>query len=448
MSALPYDQTNPISIENYAKSLQKKTFRDVLPDVVSLKLGNKGGLGTLLEEFYFLYKPNSIAAPDFEEAGVELKVTPIKRNANNTYSAKERLVLNIINYHQLVSESFEMSAFWKKNNLLLLILYLYEQNINRLDYLITNARLFHFPEKDLKIIKDDWHKIKTKVMEGKAHELSESDTNYLSACTKGANKESVRDQPFSNQSAKQRAFSLKSSYMTHILREYVLPNKPTYHPIADSYENETFEVYVLNKLNAFKGQTINNLIKKLNLEVTRTSKHITYLIASKIVNEHMDDLSKSEEFLKANIKVKTIRIAKNGKIREHMSFPTFKYNEIVQEEWESSALRGMFLDTRFLFIVFRELEDGQLSLDQALFWNMPNQDLEGDVRNVWEETVRRIKAGKADQLPRKTEFQVSHVRPHATDSSDTYPTPYGTEEVKKCFWLNNDYILEQINKNS
>jgi DNA mismatch repair protein MutH len=448
MTVLPYDQTDAISIEQYAKKLENKTFRQVLPDDISVQIGNKGGLGQLLEEFYFLYKPNSTAGADFDEAGLELKVTPIKQNANKTYSAKERLVLNIINYHNLVNETFETSAFWNKNNLLLLILYLYKHDLNRLDYLITNARLFHFPEKDLKIIRDDWKKIKSKVIEGKAHELSESDTNYLSAATKGASKESVREQPYSEIPAKQRAYSLKSSYMTYILREYVLQNKPTYQPIAEDYDQLTMEEYVLHKLNAYKGQTLGQLIEHYKIDAKPNSKHITYLLATKIVNQNLVDLSKSEEFLKANIKVKAIRIAKNGKIREHMSFPTFKYTEIVQEEWETSTLREMFLDTRYLFIVFRELEDGQLTLDRALFWNLPYQDLEGDVRKVWEETVRRINNGQADQLPRKTEFNISHIRPHARDSRDTYPTPYGTDEVKKCFWLNNDYILEQIIKNS
>ena len=41
----------------------------------------------------------------------------------------------------------------------------------------------------------------------------------------------------------------------------------------------------------------------------------------------------AEEFEKANIVVKTIRIGKNNKIKESMSFPTFKFKELVQEEF-------------------------------------------------------------------------------------------------------------------
>ena len=57
----------------------------------------KGAIGTVIEESWFGYTPNSESEPDFPEAGVELKVTPYLRNKNGI-RAKERLVCNIINY--------------------------------------------------------------------------------------------------------------------------------------------------------------------------------------------------------------------------------------------------------------------------------------------------------------------------------------------------------------
>ena len=59
----------------------------------------KGAIGTVLEESWFGYSPNSESEPDFPEAGVELKVTPYVRGANGI-RAKERLVCNIINNMQ------------------------------------------------------------------------------------------------------------------------------------------------------------------------------------------------------------------------------------------------------------------------------------------------------------------------------------------------------------
>ena len=64
------------------------------------------------------------------------------------------------------------------------------------------------------------------IKDGRAHELSESQTMYLGACPKGATKAtSMLEQPFSNEPAMRRAFSLKQSYMTQIIRDYVSGNK-------------------------------------------------------------------------------------------------------------------------------------------------------------------------------------------------------------------------------
>lgn len=51
------------------------------------------------------------------EAGVELKATPVKHTKNGI-SAKERLVLNIINYEKEFDKTFPTSSFWKKNQLM------------------------------------------------------------------------------------------------------------------------------------------------------------------------------------------------------------------------------------------------------------------------------------------------------------------------------------------
>ena len=162
-----YDKSSPTSIEAYAKKLENSTFRNILPDEFKEYKG-KGKLGQLIEKYYFKYNPNSDKNPDFKEAGVELKVSPYKINKNGTLSAKERLVLSVINYMTIVEETFEASSFIHKNNLLLLIYYLYEKEKNLLDYKINYAQLFKFPENDLLIIKEDWEKIVNKIKSGKS----------------------------------------------------------------------------------------------------------------------------------------------------------------------------------------------------------------------------------------------------------------------------------------
>ena len=125
---LAYNPKDKKSVLDYAKQLKGKTLREVCSsDILKHKYSGKGNFGQVLEKFYFGYEPNSNAEADFFEAGMELKSTPLKRLKNGEYRSKERLVLNIINYLEVVNQQFETSDFWKKNGTLLLIFYLQAQ---------------------------------------------------------------------------------------------------------------------------------------------------------------------------------------------------------------------------------------------------------------------------------------------------------------------------------
>ena len=121
---LPYNPSDKNSIIEYAKKLKGKCLRQVCnPNVLEHSYSGKGNFGQVLEKFYFGYEPNSNAEADFAEIGMELKSSPLKQLKNNEYRSKERLVLNIINYVNVVDQNFENSDFLKKNASILLIFY-------------------------------------------------------------------------------------------------------------------------------------------------------------------------------------------------------------------------------------------------------------------------------------------------------------------------------------
>ena len=112
---LKYDDSDPISIEEYGKKLVGHTFAEVYAwklshierDLESYISGSrKGGLGNLIEEQYFCYEANSSPEPDFPKAGVELKATPYEMNKNGTIKAGERLVLGMISYETPIEIDF------------------------------------------------------------------------------------------------------------------------------------------------------------------------------------------------------------------------------------------------------------------------------------------------------------------------------------------------------
>mgnify|MGYP004507741063 CR=1 FL=1 len=461
MDNLPYIKSSKESIENYALNLREKTFKDVLlndPNITNEDRSllfeyynnprSKGSLGQLIEKHFFFYDINSKSEADFNEAGVELKVTPYTKKANGDLRAKERLVLTIINYMKdYEEEDFLKSHVYEKCALMLLIYYLYEPNKDRLDYVINYIKLFQISEEDLEIIKNDYKIIIDKIKNGKAEEISEGDTNYLGACTKGANANSLREQPFSDVKAMQRAFCLKNSYMSYILNHYIVNKTDEYESVikdSNILKKQSLEEYIISKLEPYYNQDIEFLKHKFNIPYTVNNKSFTYLLAKGMLNVVNE---KIEEFEKANIKIKAIRLKADGTPKESMSFPSFKYTEIVKEEWPNSELYETFSTTKYLFMIYQFLDDNTLIFKKAMFWNVPEKDLNTEIKRVWEETVMRIKQNKYDSLPKISESTILHVRPHAQNSNDTYPTLDGKNAIKKCFWLNANYIKKQIEEN-
>lgn len=438
---------------NKAKECIGIPFKEIQKNPVFSNSKNKGGIGNMIQECWFGRPANSLPEPDFNEIGVELKVTPFLYTKTKKAVAKERLVLNIINYMEEYKTTFETSHFWLKNKSILLMHYEYIKGLSKDNFKIMSAILFEYPEEDLIIIKQDWKKIIQKIKEGKAHELSEGDTLYLGACRKGAGGDKdLRKQPFSNILANQRAYSLKQSYMTYILNNYVLKHDKNETIVEDNaqLEKQGFENYIINKIKPFFGKSQKELIKEFALN--SSAKNINERIIAAILGIK-GNIASTKEFKKANIIPKTIRIEYGDKkIKESMSFPTFKFTEIINENWEDSFMYNLFSSTKFMFIIFKFDKNNELYLDNIKFWNMPVDDIE-EVHKVWLETVKVIKEGIVitnkkgrdfNNLPGQSFNNVSHIRPHGQNKADTYELPDGRKLTKQCFWLNNKYVLEQI----
>ena len=174
---LPYDKKSKDSILEHAQRMLGKTLWEMYGEARLLDTG-KGSLGNAVEKYHFQYEPNSKSEPDFKEAGVELKCTPLKKASDGSMLSKERLVLNVIDYIEEATKTFDTSSFWKKNALLLLMFYLHEDGKLPYDLIFKIVRYWNFPETDLKIIRDDWTIIHNKILAGKAHEISEGDTPH------------------------------------------------------------------------------------------------------------------------------------------------------------------------------------------------------------------------------------------------------------------------------
>lgn len=480
------DLSDGTSIERYAVNLEGMTFRDVLDlgitpeNYDSKNYGNenyKGGMGNLLEERFFGYRSNSDERPDFPEAGVELKATCFDiRKKDGEPSAGERLVLSMIPYDRPISDSLWTSHLWKKCRTILLIYYRRDRTVSKYDQRIYYVGLFTPPKEDLKIIEDDYKKIVSYIRTGRAHELSEGLTTYLSAATKGASEaKSWVDQYYptiefdgslAHHKAKKRAFSFKRQYMDYVLHHHFMHRNPKAEHILkqDDLSDKTFDERIVQLISPFIGKSDREIAQSFGLKYTGNKSQWTTLVYRMLGIKS----NRAEEFLKAGISVRVIRIEENGRIKESLSFAPFEFKELTKEEWEASEFRRYLDETRFFFVAFRKIKDSY-RLTGSTFWGMPATDIDGEAKRCWNQTKEVLSKGVVltpeyrndgslrrfrNNLPGISDNRIAHVRPHAQKAAyrlsdgtvigdvekDASELPDGRWMTRQSFWFNNTYV--------
>lgn len=470
-----FNNKSETSIEQYGKRLEGKSLKDFGINQISKTL-DKGGFNKIVEENYFKIDNNNLQIADFIEVGVELKVTPLKeikkRNKSGFLrdekglSMKERTVLTMIDYNKLALESWETNTLKEKAFKILFCFYIWKKEVSNLDYIFDLVSLWEPNQKDLDVIEQDWNLIVNKIKLGKAHEISEGDTLYLGACTKGASSNSKRTQPFSEELAKQRAFSFKRSYMDIVYEELLTKHSLNLVSIKDKHLSlqKTLE----NIFNPFIGKTAYEIEQffeiELDLSKNKVPKQYYSMLSNKILGTESNNI---EEFNKAGITLKTIRVDREGLPLENISFPTFKFLELIEEDnWEESQLFNYLIENKFFFVIYEITADNKaefkrlnsleqrkyLKLKKVKIWGVPESGLE-KMEELWIETKKVISEGVVitrknninyNNLPSSKFNGVGHVRPHAKDYNDTYPLPNGEEMPKQSFWFNASYIRDEV----
>ncbi len=448
------------------KAINRKTIGEIDQDGLLNNAKNKGDIGQVIQK-YLGKDLDSSRNLDFPDARLELKVTgllPNKVKNKDKFRAKERLVLTIINYNEDYKDSFENSHLMEKCNEILMTCYEYLQpeDGTKADYAtfpIVDSFILTLSDEDKAVMKLDYDLIVSKIKEGKADQISESDTNYLAACTKGKDSSVRTTQPFSSALAKPRAFSFKQSFINSLIRKYI--SNEHFQSIIDSVNNmrSGIEDYVLSKLKPWFGKTEEELGYTLNVATNAKNRYSMYI--NRIFK--VSSLENSEEFQKADIAVKTIRIQKNGLIKENMSFAQMDFNEVSSISWEESDIRAYFAEKRFLFVAFKETEKGYV-LDRAVFYNFPESIVDEFIGYTYKKTQKTLLGGNivksiskqtingSAKTIHKTNFvgqrenPVCHVRPHGASFKDQRTLPVKdkftgyTDYEKQCFWIDSRFI--------
>lgn len=456
-----YDSSSTESILNYSKQIENHSLREVIqetPEKYNSK--NKGALGHAIERDFFGYEINPRKEADFAQVNLELKVVPIKKIRKNKksdqiikqlgMSAKERIILSKINYNNIIKETWTTTELHHKIDQLLLMFYMYDKDLSIYDLKFLLSSIWEPLAEDLTYLQKDWELIQSKVLTGNAHDLSEGDTLLLGACTKGVNKKSLIKQPRSSIMAMQRAYSLKRAYVDHIFNRIYSDSllKKTIIVPLDIYEK------ILTKFSKIQYGNLEELFKRYNINVNRDAKQFLYLATSALFEKLMG--MTADNFNENNIsqiEIKTVLLKSNNVPKESMSFEQIKFDEIVDNEWMNSEFRSKFENKKLLWVIYkttkpykrqRDLNLSDINFIDIFYWNMPNADLDSDVKNLWIDTVEKIKNNDFNNFKKISETRVSHVRPKAKNSKDTVKLFSGNIAPKKSFWLNSAYVAEQI----
>lgn len=459
---LPYDDSDLGSILRYAAKLTGKTLNELVSggEIVIGDTHSKGRFGQILEEDFFHIPNNSLPEPDFRKVGMELKVAPMKGEGAKMKS-KERMVLGIINYDEVPEKGFR--TFLEKGSHILIVFYHWKESSDVRSYRILKVVDWKPTDEELRLIMDDWKVIEGYILRGEADLLSERQTKYLAANTKGAGHgRDERSQPFSDKPAKQRSLSFKVAFMTTLFHSHPDVNEMFLEPSLFKEEgdsgsvfketwskNQTFEEYVISRFDRFVGKSCLEIEEMLDLELNGSSKQYYYTLTLAMLD--VRGKKHVKEFEEAGIIIKTVRIRLDGRPKESMSFPAFKYEELVDQTWETSDFYSQ-IDHEFFIPVFQfntsePKNEGrkELTFRGAFFWYVPDEDFKV-IRKVWEDTQTSVMSADFDHFIGASQHRIAHVRPHARNKGDTYPFR-GGHYTKRSFWFNDNYIKEVVREN-
>ncbi|MBE6500230.1 MAG: DNA mismatch repair protein MutH [Methanobrevibacter thaueri] len=449
----------------YTSNIKGKTFEEIdsegLLENASLRQ-QKGLLGHVVETGFYKYPINNDSKADFEELGIELKVSGYVKNKNGSLRAKERLVLSKINFNEIINETFESSHVLGKCENMLIIWYEYDKEKEAKDFVITDYQLYDM-KPDKKIFENDFKIIKGKVLEGRAHELSEGDTSYLGACTKARTSADRTTQPFSEIHPKPRAFSLKNAYMTSILRENVQNHsiieisstsssskQTTLIPQDIKAEYKTVDEYVIDKLISFFGKTQLRILEEITGKTytEKIPKNINKLISNILIGKDEELPQIDKIFTKTSFVIKNLPIDKNGKARERMSFRTLQLSDF-EDEWEDSFWKNYFEETTIITICYQEVngsKNGYRILRDVKKITFDENDLD-----AFEKTFNQIKIAIEDHdvnlLPtatngfRNLELQIA---PKGNKGDDAYNNFFKQDKTKVCFMISKGVLNKKL----
>ncbi len=159
-------------------------------------------------------------------------------------------------------------------------------------------------------------------------------------------------------------------------------------PSCEIEKTPTIEEIVISKFSSFYNQSIANISASLGVEINIKAKNAYATLTKAILGIGVE--LQIEEFEKAEIKVKSIRIEADNSIVQSVSFPAFEFTKVYEENWLTGDLCRLLESVSFYFL---KKSGAEYLLQSVKFWNMPYSD-RIEARKVWLKAKKVIQSGR------------------------------------------------------
>jgi len=477
----PYDESDRESIRNYGLKVKGLTAREVCklsgmgdPSVQPNWRETKSILGDVMEKYFQIRKNNSPVA-DFPQAGVELKVLPLKRGrSTGNLLVKEPTSISMIDYRTLPSETWERPATVRKKLEHILFVFFLIDSVDIMASTVKAVELWDASDPDRALFRIDWEDTRKKVAEGRADCLSEADARVLCARRKGVGGTAdLRRYRTDAPPAPSRAWALKTAFTRQILEERVLGIKfesvlPP--PIAQSDPDLLARAVerISSVLAPFEGRSLRAVAEAKGLKLARGKNLAATIIKKALGFKNVNAKMRELEQLGVAVKTLNLRLS-DGWPFEAVSFPAVKLRELVEEEWEGiegkdgnlvkegSQLRDQLRSVLFVptFSEHAGVAQEMRVIGRPFLWG-PSEQEWATIRREWEMFRREVAEGKARYHPaldggrrmsgltKASQTTIIHMRPHGRTAHDEDIDPLGNRVTKQSFWLNQPFLQKIV----
>lgn len=219
---------------------------------------------------------------------------------------------------------------------------------------------------------------------------------------------------------------------------------------------ENYLDQLLTYLKQFEHRSVDDL--SYDFAISSKAKSKNFLISQALFGGYEGKEVGKAKIEKYKINLKTIQLNEKGNPKEAMSFAPINYQKIISESWDNCEFRK-YLSNVFLIFIYKIINGVNVFL-RVIKWIVPIDDLNGEIKLVWEDTKKKISEGtiikeiKDDKvimwfLTEKI-TNICHVRPHGSNGSDVAKLPVkdkltGYEyAVKQSFWFNHSYLRKIV----